>query len=398
MQNKLSILIALANHPDGQAKLDEFDDRVGGLIAAADEQIESSERFSAIAHIDVFQSGLVALEGDSLQITKNGWLLLRTLGIVPQETPDPDYASNLQLFNLIGDLIGPDARLKIFDPPTQSIDKTADLIPLHETTDLEAPFPGFQETEPLEPIGSSDRRAHVDPPAAVSNETSATRDDAEAAVNAPAFLTRKFASGASPRTSLLSRLKMRMRQGKNIWRHHLQQDQSPKVTSRPGVNLERGLLALLSLLAIVTAAGAFTAVMQVRSLKSELAPLQRELLSLRERVARLDQIERNKEPKDKPSDQKIQSSREGRPEDAPLLLSREEIQLIRDYIKPAPVAGSAAAPISVGDRVPAPTIPIPSPVTEKVPKLLGARFAIKNGAIIIVRKDSRQADAVIGPN
>ena len=326
-------------------------------------------------------------------------MLLRALGNAPQETPNPDDASNLQLFNLIGDLIGPDARLKIFDPPPQSIDKTADLIPVHETTDLEAPFPGFQETEPLEPIGSSDRRVHVDPPAAMSNETSATRVDAETAVDAPAFLTRKFASGVSggsPCTSLLSRLTTRMRQGKNIWRRHLQQDHSPKVTSRPGVNLERGLLALLSLLAIVTAAGVFTALMQARSLKSELAPLQRELLSLRERVARLDQIERTKEPK--PSDQKIQSWREGRPEDAPLLLSREEIQLIRDYIKPAPIAGFAAAPIGVGDPVSDPTIPIPSPVTEKVPKLLGARFAIKNGAIIIVRKDSRQADAVIGPN
>jgi hypothetical protein len=43
-------------------------------------------------------------------------------------------------------------------------------------------------------------------------------------------------------------------------------------------------------------------------------------------------------------------------------------------------------------------IPFPSPVTEKVPKLLGARFTIRNGVIIIVRKDSGQADAVIRPN
>jgi len=32
-----------------------------------------------------------------------------------------------------------------------------------------------------------------------------------------------------------------------------------------------------------------------------------------------------------------------------------------------------------------------------LPKLLGARFAIRNGAIIIVRKDSQQADAVLAP-
>ena len=80
------------------------------------------------------------------------------------------------------------------------------------------------------------------------------------------------------------------------------------------------------------------------------------------------------------------------------MLTREEIQLVRDYIKPAPVVGTSAVPTFVGEPVTGPTIAFPSPVTEKVPKLLGARFAIKNGAIIIVRKDSRQADAVIGPN
>jgi hypothetical protein len=33
-----------------------------------------------------------------------------------------------------------------------------------------------------------------------------------------------------------------------------------------------------------------------------------------------------------------------------------------------------------------------------VPKLLGAKFTTRNGSIIIVRRDSRQADAVLGPN
>ncbi|UPK07902.1 hypothetical protein IVB05_07090 [Bradyrhizobium sp. 170] len=190
----------------------------------------------------------------------------------------------------------------------------------------------------------------------------------------------------------------RMRQGIGIWRRHLQQDQPPKETRRSGANMERGLFALLSLLVIVSCAGAAAALIQIKTLKSELAALQRELLPLKLRVARLDQIEKSKETPDKVSDQKNQSPRESRAEEAPLLLSREEIQLIRDYIKPAPVVGSSTAPVSVGDPVTGPTIPFPSPVTEKVPKLLGARFAIKNSTIIIVRKDSRQADAVLGPN
>lgn len=42
--------------------------------------------------------------------------------------------------------------------------------------------------------------------------------------------------------------------------------------------------------------------------------------------------------------------------------------------------------------------PLTSSLTEKVPKLLGARLATRNGSIIIVKRDSRQADAVLGPN
>jgi hypothetical protein len=56
------------------------------------------------------------------------------------------------------------------------------------------------------------------------------------------------------------------------------------------------------------------------------------------------------------------------------------------------------ATISVGDPVTGPTIPFPSPVTEKLSKLIGATFTIRNGAIIILKKDSRRADAVLGPN
>ena len=43
-------------------------------------------------------------------------------------------------------------------------------------------------------------------------------------------------------------------------------------------------------------------------------------------------------------------------------------------------------------------IPLPSPLVDKVPKLLGGKFTIRNGAIIIVKRDSGQADAVLAPN
>jgi hypothetical protein len=336
----------LAKRHEGRATLDELANEVALLITETDEKIGNSKQLSALDHIDIFQSGLVASEGDSLWITENGWSLLHALGISAQEWPDSNFASTSQSLSLIDDLIGTEARLKIF-------------------------------------------------------EASAHHRGGEIASDAPAFLIRKFGSGlrdAPASSNPLSRLTQRVRQGIGIWRRHLRQDQPPKEARRSGANMERGLFALLSLLVIVSCAGVVAALLQVKSLKSEVTALQRELLPLKLRVAMLDQIEKSRETLDKVSDQKIQSSRESRAEEAPLVLSREEIQLIRDYIKPAPVAGASTTSISVGDPVTGPTIPFPSPVTERVPKLLGARFAIKNSTIIIVKKDSRQADAVLGPN
>jgi hypothetical protein len=372
----LAVLITLAKRPEGRASLDELADEVALLIAETDKKVGSSEQLCALDHIDFFQSGLVASEDDSLWITENGWSLLHALGISAQGWPDPDFAPTSQSLNLIDDLIGTEARLKIFDRVSRSIDQNAD-----ESTGLEAPSRTSRPDDPDPRLlaGSNDQIAS----------------------DAPAFLIRKFGSGlrgASASSNPLSKLTERVRQGISIWRRHLQQDQPLKETRRSGANMERGLFALLSLLVIVSCAGAVAALIQVKSLKSELTALQRELLPLKLKVAMLDQIEKSRETTDKVSDQKNQPSRESRAEEAPLLLSREEIQLIRDYIKPAPVAGSSTTPISVGDPVIGSTIPFPSAVTEKVPKLLGARFAIKNSTIIIVKKDSRQADAVLGPN
>ena len=84
-----------------------------------------------------------------------------------------------------------------------------------------------------------------------------------------------------------------------------------------------------------------------------------------------------------------------RTDQTPLNLSREEIQLIREYIKLAPSAGTAGPAINVGDSVGGATIPLPSPVTEKIPKLLGARFTTRDGAIIVIKRNSHQADAVL---
>lgn len=214
---------------------------------------------------------------------------------------------------------------------------------------------------------------------------------------APALSSANFDSGVEE-SRRVTAIAMCMQRARRIWRGHLQREQLPELTARPIANIERWLLALLSVVVIVICVSATIVFMQVKSLKADIAILQRDIIALKLRVARLDQIASANEARDKPSSETPKPPAETRPERASLNLSREEIQLIRDYIKPAPIAGSATESIKVGDPITGPTIPFPSPVTEKVRKLIGARFAIRNGTIIIVSKESRQADAVLGPN
>src|SRR5216684_3011513 len=163
--------------------------------------------------------------------------------------------------------------------------------------------------------------------------------------------------------------------------------------------------AFLNLLVVVTCVGAAIALGQIKSLKSDIAILHREVFPLKERLARLEQAEKTKldldqqdSSQNKSGAEKNKPGGEIHPDKTALNLSREEIQLIRDYIKPSPSAGTALPVINVGDQVSGAIIPLPSPLTEKVPKLLGARFTTRNGSIIILRRDSRHADAVLPPS
>jgi len=172
------------------------------------------------------------------------------------------------------------------------------------------------------------------------------------------------------------------------WRRHLVQDGSDikpeRIAGRPG----NVAFACLGAVTIVTCVGAAIALGQIKLLKSEIDKLRRELLPLNERLARLEQAEKNRPAVEINRPSASQSILE---------LSPEEIQMIRDYIKPAPYSGPVGPPVNVGDPVTTAMIPLPSPLTDKIPKLLGARFAIQNGAIIIVRRNSRNAEIVLAP-
>jgi len=192
---------------------------------------------------------------------------------------------------------------------------------------------------------------------------------------------------------------------RGVWRRHLEQDVSRAKSGRRTGNVGGGAIALLSLLVIIICAGAVLALTQIKSLKSEIATLQRELSPLKARIAKVDSDDKAKRDANQQKESQIKSGVEKNrigpdpgSDQAALNLTSEEVRLIRDFIKPAPVTGTPAPAIKVGDMVSFATIPLPSPLMEKIPKLLGARFATRNGSIIILRRDSRQADVVLPPS
>jgi hypothetical protein len=318
---------------------------------------------------------------------------------------------------MIDDLIGTEERQKIF-----GLELRGDQVNLdHERPESEsvAPMPALptapQDTDPdlfpdiiARPVPHGTGEAYRQ-----RGERIAIVAAEGVPTDAPNFLVRDghgspvYASArAVPRRSRLSRLiSVRLQQAFAIWRRHLERDSpSIKVGARRSGNVSGAAIALLSLLVLVICAGAVFALVQIRSLKSEVATLQRELSPLRERAARTDLLEKAKQNADQQKESQNKSGAENnrvgaapRTDQPALNLTPDEIRLIREFIKPTPVTGTPTPAINVGDTVTIGTIPLPSPLMEKIPKLLGARFTTRNGSIIILRRDSRQADAVLPP-
>ena len=147
---------------------------------------------------------------------------------------------------------------------------------------------------------------------------------------------------------------------------------------------------VLVLLGIATAVGLST-LAQLATGKNELAKLRAELAATKERVSRLEkhiaQTSSSAGDRSMVGPVPVQSAT------IPLSLTQEEASLVRNFIKLPPAA------IGIGDLVPeARLMPLPEVISEKVPKLRGARFTTdRNQAIVIVGNKNR-AEAIIGPN
>ncbi len=213
--------------------------------------------------------------------------------------------------------------------------------------------------------------------------------------DAPTFLRRSVGSKVqepSRKSSQLSKLFAFIATKKRLmferWRRHFARGTSNPKTERVVGRVGSASFAFLSLLVVVTCVGAAIALGQIKSLKSDIAILHREVFPLKERLARLEQAEKTKLDLDQQDSSQNKSGAE----------KNKPGGEIHPDKTASPSAGTALPVINVGDQVSGAIIPLPSPLTEKVPKLLGARFTTRNGSIIILRRDSRHADAVLPPS
>jgi hypothetical protein len=411
MHFKLAILTALAGRPDGRATLAEISREVE-VLSANDDQAHATDELSPLGDIDIFQSGLVVADGRGLQITDAGRSLLDALETSTEPSIPPVSSSGSNPLKLIDDPIGTGRPLKIFDLERQKLDEQTDFKLIQQqgsdgSDDAETSVADagvVTDGQPEIDASRSPHRADRDQTVSESSRPIAIDPADRIAPAAPAFLTQTFgaelqtnARKVSRRKKLVKAIAARLERARRVWRGHLVRDVPNTTARRQTAGIGGGAFALLTLLVVTICAGAVVALTQIKTLQTEIASLKRELLPLRERLAKYDQAEKAKEAEITAAAEKGKALTQSRAEQAPLTFSREEVQLIREYIKPAPFAGPVAPAVSVGDPVTSGTIPFPSPLTEKVPKLLGSRFAIRNGAIIIVGKDSRQADAVLAP-
>src|SRR5882724_13530789 len=158
--------------------------------------------------------------------------------------------------------------------------------------------------------------------------------------DAPTFLRRSFGSKVqepSRKSSQLSKLFAFIATKKRLmferWRRHFARGTSNPKTERVVGRVGSASFAFLTLLVVVTCIGAAIALGQIKSLKSDIALLHRELLPLKERLARFELAEKAKRDLEQQAEIKSKSDTETnkpggdiRSGQTALNLTREEIQ------------------------------------------------------------------------
>ncbi|WP_128971369.1 hypothetical protein [Bradyrhizobium tropiciagri] len=376
----MAILSVLAARPEQRIPLEEVSREVKRMIAAGDAATKL-KRSSELGDADVFQSGWASINETGLQITDSGLALWRSLEAsrAEQELAEQEITEQ--------ELGEPQAEpLEIAAADTR--DATGDAV-VKQPDDIARQLPRLMEeladrananTNRLTAAPALPARAPIVPEPAFGSIHPTDRNDSRLS---------QLAGWLGARMPKLRRARKRRSANDGPDR---------RSESRGGMT---GLaVACLSLISVVACVAAAIALGQISTLKSDNAALRRELIPLRERLARLEQdaAKREAAQQEEARDKAEAEKRATISEQTALNLSREETQLIKEYIKAAPSAAPGGPPINVGDPASGGMIPLPSPLTEKIPRLVGARFAIRNGAIIISTRNSRRVDAVLTPN
>ncbi|GKQ49712.1 hypothetical protein [Bradyrhizobium sp. Ce-3] len=387
MRFNLAILSVLAARPEQRIPLDEVSREVKRMIAAGDAATRL-KRSSELGEADVFQSGWASINEAGLQITESGLALWSSLEASRAEQERIGQELGEQE---LGDQEHSEPQAERLAPvAAETTDATGDAVG-ERAGAIDRQFPRVMDEEPGDRIIASASRSTAPP---------------ELPAPAPIVLGPAFGSirETDRNASLFARLAERLGTGMpgfaRARRRRRAQDAPDRKTSS-GFGMPGLAVAFLGLISVVACVAAAIALGQNSSLKSEIVTLRREFVPLRERLAKLEQdaAKREAAQQEEARDKAEAEKRAAISEQSALNLSREEIQLIREYIKAAPSVGAAAAPpVNVGDPVTGGMIPLPSPLTEKVSRLVGARFAIRNGAIIISTRNSRRVDAVLMPN
>ncbi|WP_456669874.1 hypothetical protein [Bradyrhizobium sp. USDA 3240] len=368
----------LAARPEQRIPLEEVSREVKRMIAAGDAATKL-KRSSELGDADVFQSGWASINEAGLQITDSGLALWRELEAsrVEQELGEQEL-SEPQAERVA--IVAADPRDAISDAVVEQPDAIDPQI-------LRVMEEGLADRTIL---GASRATAAPDPPPRAP------------IIPEPAFGSiHETDQNASRLSRLVKRLGATMPRLARA-RRRRSEGEVPDRKTASGVGMTGLAVACLSLISVVACVAAAIALGQISSLKSDNAALRRELVPLRDRLARLEQdaAKREAAQRDEAQDraEADKKASDAGNAQAVLNLSREEIQLIREFIKAAPSPGAAGPPINVGDPITGGMIPLPSSLTEKVPRLIGGRFATRNGVIIISTRNSRRVDALLTPN
>jgi hypothetical protein len=405
---KFAVLKVLAKRPERRMSLDEIRCEIGAHIVN-EGPVDQPNCIAVLTDIDIFRSGLLSQDEQGFQITEEGLSLLQTLENSDRPPPATSPARVSEPY-----LTGLGERSGMFSTELSEAGDGDQKSRQEEGRPTSTSRPEISQTadnhemnsSPPELTGDNSHQLRLHK----GNRETEFEQPSTGLVDAPAFLHRSFGSRTNVprRPSALSApfafITRKRRSVLNVWQHHFSQDGSYPRIERPVGQIGGAAFSLLSLVTVVACIFAAIALSQIGSLKSDIAGLRRELLPLKAGLGKLELAEKVRRESGQNSISKNIGSKESGSDgdtsnaQATLNLSGDEIQLIRDFIKPAPSAGSSAPDIRVGDLIGTTTIPLPSSLTEKIPRLVGARFTTRNGAIVISTKGSLRADVVVPRN